>query len=126
MIELTLTDNSTTATVPILAPPLSQETIEGSTDVTTLDMNVSTYFTYNKDRWVHTWDYLTEEEYNLVRGFYDRQFTEFAYPLLSITGGGSANVTDVPVRMTISPRNIIDNCGTVRDVEVTFRETRQL
>ena len=126
MIELSLTDNSTTLTMPLLSPPLSEAVLEGSTDVVTLDMNVSTYFTYNKRMWSHTWSYLSEADYNIVKGFYDRQFTLYKYPLLTISGAGSANVTNVPVRMTIDPRNIIDNCGTVQNVSVTFRESRQM
>lgn len=126
MIELTLTDSSSSATLPILSPPLSEAIVEGATDVVTLDMNMSTYFTYNKSLWSHTWPYLTEAQYNVVKGFYDRQFTLFVYPLLTITGAGSANVTEVPVRMTIDPRRIIDNCGTVENVTVSFRESRQM
>lgn len=126
MIELSLTDSSTSLTLPILSPPLSEAVLEGSKDVLTLDMNVSTYFTYNKRQWSHTWSYLSEADYNLVKGFYDRQFTLYKYPLLTITGAGSADVSNVPVRMTIKPRNIIDNCGTVEGVEVNFRESRQM
>lgn len=126
MIELSLTDNSTSLTLPILAPPLSEAVVEGATDVVTLDMNMSTYFTYNKRQWSHTWSYLTEAEYNSVKGFYDRQFTLFKYPLLTITDAGTANTTNTPVRMTISPRRIIDNCGVVEEVTVTFRESKQM
>ena len=126
MIELTLSDSSSTATLPILSPPLSEAVLEGSTDVVTLDMNVSTYFTYNKSQWSHTWPYLTESQYNMVKGFYDRQFTLYKYPLLTITDAGSANITAVPARMSIEPRRIIDNCGTVQNVTVTFRESKQM
>ncbi|NCU40951.1 hypothetical protein EOL73_04325 [Candidatus Saccharibacteria bacterium] len=123
MIELTLTDGSTSATLPLLAPPLSEAVIEGSRDVTTLDMNVSTYFTYNKRQWEHTWAYLDKTDFDTIKGFYDRQFTLFAYPLLTCTALG---VSAVPVRMTLSARQVINNCERVEDVSVTFRETRQL
>lgn len=123
MIEIELTDNSTTATLPRLAPPFTETPLEGSQDVVTLDMNMSTYFTYNKREWSHTWPYVTEDEYNVIKGFYDRQFTDFSYPLLTV---GEVGINDVPVRMTILPKNIIDNCLTVQNVTVTFRETRQL
>lgn len=126
MIELTLTDSSTSLTLPILSPPLSEAVVEGATDVVTLDMNMSTYFTYNKSQWSHTWSYLSEAQYNLVKGFYDRQFTLYKYPLLTITGAGSADVSNVAVRMTIDPRRIIDNCGTVEGVTVGFRESKQM
>lgn len=123
MIEIVLTDNSTTATLPRLAPPLSETTVEGSRDVITLDMNMTTYFSDNKRLWGHTWPILTIDEYNVVKGFYDRQFTDFSYPLIDIA---DLAIADVPVRMTINPKNIIDNCLTVQNVTVSFRETRQL
>ena len=126
MIQLTLTDSSTSKVLPLLSPPLSVDTVEGATDVVTLDMNVSTYFTYNKSLWTHEWSYMSESDFNDLKGFYDRQFTLYKYPLLTITGTGAADVTSVPVRMTLNPRQIIDNCGTVEKVQVSFRESRQM
>lgn len=123
MYAIELTDGTTSATMPLLHVPLSQSNVEGAVDVQTLDNNVYTDFVALKRFWAHTWRYMKESDFNTLKGFYDRQFTLFAYPRLTITELG---VVDVPVRMTLSPQNIIDNCGTVEDVEVTFRETRQL
>lgn len=126
MITLKLTDSTNTLTLPLIAPPLSQNVVEGATDVVTLDNNVSTYFTYNKSLWEVSWSLLTEQQYNDVKGFYDRQFTLFKYPLLTIEGAGAANVTNLPVRMYMPERNIVNNCGDVEEVEVQFRESRQI
>lgn len=123
MIEIQLTDNSESLVLPILAPPLGISTIEGATDVQTLDNNISTYFTDNKRRWDHTWSYLSEEDFNKIKAFYDRQWTDYKYPLLTID---HYEVSDVPVRMYLEPRNVVDNCGNVENVTVSFRETRQL
>ena len=64
---------------------------------------------------------MDKADFDLLKGFYDRQFTLFTYPLLTITDDGANNV---PVRMTFSGQNIIDNCGTIQEVTVSFREAR--
>ena len=123
MITLTLTDSSTSETFNTLSPPLQEAVVEGATDVVTLDMNMSTYFTANKRRWTHKWAYMSKADFNVLKGFYDRQFTLYQYPTLTCATLG---VSAVPCRMTITPRNIIDNCETVQDVEITLRESAQM
>jgi hypothetical protein len=66
---------------------------------------------------------MKESEYNELKGYYDRQFTLFKYPQLSID---YLNVNNIPVRMTLNTQEIIDNCGTIQNIEVSFRETKQL
>jgi hypothetical protein len=122
-ITIELTDDVGTNVLPTLNVPLTEAPIEGTTDIVTLDNNMSTYFTFKKRLWSHTWSYMTEDDFNILKGYYDRQFTLYQYPLLSID---YLSVSDIPVRMTLSPRSIIDNCGTVQDVEVTFRESAQM
>lgn len=123
MYSITLTDDTTSATLPILNVPLVQTVLEGAVDVQTLDMNIFTDFVAQKRLWTHTWSYMDEADFEILKGFFDRQFTLYKYPTITIAG---LDVTDVAVRMSISPRQIIDNCGTVEDVEVNFRETSQL
>lgn len=123
MYEIQLTDSTGTMTMPELYVPLTVTTLEGAVDVQTLSFDVYTDFITQKRLWTHTWAFLSESEFDLLKGYYDRQFTSFSYPELSIAADG---VSDVVVRMTLSPKNIIDNCGTVSDVTVTFRETKQL
>lgn len=121
--DITLTDTTTTATMLATEVPLTTTTLEGAVDVQTLSFNVYTDFIAQKRTWSHTWKYMTEDEYNALVGFYNRQFTLYQYPELTITEEG---VDGVIVRMTMNVKNIIDGCGTVNDVSVTFRETRQL
>ena len=123
MITITLTDNTTTLNLPVLNVPLEESIIENATDVVTLDNNVYTDFISQKREWSHTWAYLSKDEYEALRGFYDRQFTLFKYPLFTID---YYSITEVPVRMTINTKNTIDQCGTIKDVTVIFRETSQL
>ncbi|WP_439946514.1 hypothetical protein [Streptomyces sp. BBFR109] len=123
MIELVLTDDTGTLTLPLLEVPLTQGTIENATDVETLDKNVHTNFISQKRQWSHTWAYLSEDDYNALRAFYDRQFTLFRYPRLSIP---YYSISDVVVRMKLNDKNIVTHAGEVSDVEVSFRETTQL
>lgn len=125
MIEISLTDDSASATLTALEVPLSENTINNDVEVTTLDNNLSVYMVPDADKrvWTHTWSYLTEDEYNTLRGFRDRQRTLFKYPELTITDLG---ISSIPVYMTLNPKNIIDHCGTVNNVTVTFRESAQM
>lgn len=121
--QISLTDSTGTEAMPDTEVPLTIETLEGAVDVTTLSYNVYTDFIALKRVWSHKWAYMTEDEYNTIRGFYERQFTLFEYPELTIADEGITNVT---VRMSLDPKRIIDNCGTVEGVTVSWRETRQL
>jgi len=120
--EITLTDSTTSATLALPEVPLTVTPLEGAVDVTTLSFDVYTDFITQKRIWSHTWAYMSEDDYNTLVGFYNRQFSLYEYPELTITEEG---VTDVIVRMMMQPKNIIDDCGTVQDVSVSFRETSQ-
>lgn len=122
MYEIVITDSTDSDTLPALEIPLVLTTIEGATDVQTLDFNIYTDFITTKRLASHTWAYLSEAEYNTLKGYYDRQFTLFEYPTITITELG---ITNMVVRMTLNPQSIIDHCGTVEGVTVSFRESKQ-
>lgn len=123
MYAISITDDTGTVTLPLLNVPLVQQVLEGAVDITTLDMNIYTDFTNQKRMWSHKWAYMSESDFTVLKGYFDRQFSLMRYPLITITDLG---VTDIAVRMTLNPQNIIDHCGTVENVQVTFRETNQL
>jgi len=126
-MELKLLDSTGQTTLPPLEVPLTISILEGAVDVQTLSYDVYTDFIVQKRAWTHTWAYLTREEYQIIKGYYDRQFSApYAYPQLTIDGSISNEITNIVVRMTLTSQNIIDNCETVSDVTVSFRETRQL
>lgn len=97
--------------------------IENAADVVTLDGSLYTDFVSQEREWMFQYESLSEAQYNALRAAYDDQFISYQYPLLSIP---YYSVTDQPCRMTINPKSIVDNCGTVERVEITFRETSQL
>lgn len=125
MIILTLTDDTLSADLQIPEVPITEETVNNDVEVTTLDNNVSVYIYPDSDKrvWSHTWAYMTETQYDIVKGFRDRQRTLFKYPTLTITEQG---ITNVPVYMKMSAKNTIDDCGEVANVSITLRESAQI
>lgn len=115
----TVTYNDTKIGVPIT---ISSET--GKSTNTTLNGNVYTDFTYNKKGWKFKIDYMTSDEYVVLKGFYDRQFTLSKYPTATIVL--PSGTTTAVVALELNNQEIITNCGIVEDVEITLRETVQL
>lgn len=124
MVEITLSDAMNTATLQAPEVPLTNTPINNDVKVVTLDNNITTYVLDEKRSWSHTWAFMSKEDYDILKGFYDRMRTvHYQYPLLTITDLG---VTDLPVDMTIGPENTIDDCLTVGGVQVVFRESAQM
>lgn len=121
--KLYLTDSAGTHELPPLEIPLTRVKNEKGLMVEALSGNVYDDFIATKRVWAHTWAYLTQEEYELLDEIYERMKSEWTYPQLTVEGDG---VTDLTVKFELSAKNIIDDCGTVSDVSVSFRETRQL
>lgn len=123
MYKIYLTDSAGTHELPPLEVPLTRVKNEKMTTVEPLSGNVYDQFFATKRAWTHTWKYLTREQYDLLDEIYERMKTEWTYPRLTIEG---ENVNDLIVKYELGPKNIIDECGTVQDVTVSFRETKQL
>lgn len=122
MIELIITDDIQTSTMPRLnRDSLSPGIDRGETEITTANNDNSTYFTDSKRTWSHTWQRLSAAEYNLVKGFVDRQYslTVLKHPLLTISYYG---ISDIPVKLTLENDTIINNCSDIRNVTLTMRE----
>lgn len=121
--EIVISDTVDEMTIEYPAPPLREQVIEGATDITTLDLNVYTDFFATKRQWSNTLAKMSEDDFNQLKAFYDRQWTLFQYPSISIPDLG---VEDVVVRMSLSPRDVVNNCGMVENVGIDFRETIQM
>lgn len=122
MYIIYLTDSAGTHELPPLEVPLTMVKNEKMTTVEPLSGNVFDQYIATKRTWTHTWAYLTKEQYDLLDEIYERMKSEYTYPALTIDG---ENVAGLVVRYDLSPKNIIDHCGNVQGVTVTFRETRQ-
>ena len=123
MYSISLTDTTGTYKLPPLEVPLSRVKTEGIIERTPLSGNVYDQYIFTKRIWTHTWKYMTLEDYQLLDDIYEHQKATLTYPELTIEG---ENVTGLVVKYILGKKDIIDNCGTVENVTVTFRETRQL
>jgi hypothetical protein len=125
MITMTLSDDTTSIDLELLEVPLTEETMNNDVEVVTLDNNISVYITPDSDKrvWSHTWAYLSEDKYDILKGFRDRQRVLFKYPTVTITDQG---VTDVPVYMKMGAKNTIDDCGEVQNATIVLRESLQM
>jgi hypothetical protein len=120
--EITLHDSTTSWTSPSPNTPLTEQIIEASSEVTTLDLNVYIDLLNTKRSWTINWGYMSATDYETLRGFYNRQFTALEFPDVTIPDLG---VSSVVVRATLSDKNITDKSGLVENVQLTLRETIQ-
>lgn len=121
--EVTISDTVDEMTIKYPSPPLVEDTIEAVVENETLDFNVYLDVLADDKRvWQLKQDIMTEADYDRLKGFYDRQRTLWLFPTISIP---DLNVQDVVVRMTLSGKQIKDNCGRVEGVRASFRETIQ-
>lgn len=109
-------------------PPLERRFIrkrlENSTDVVTLANSMYTDFADNQyNQWQINYDSLTKAQYDDIVADYEDQKTSGQYPTISIPYYG---VSNVPARMYLNDQDVADDCGTVENIQITFRETAQL
>lgn len=121
--KIYLTDSAGTHELPPLEVPLTRVKNEKMTTVEPLSGNVYDDYISTKRAWAHTWAYLSKEEYDLLDAIYERMKSEWVYPQLTIDG---ENVNNLVVKYELGAKNIIDDCGEVQDITVSFRETRQI
>lgn len=122
-ILTTITDSTGSFQLPYTSPPISMEKVDSFTDVVTLGNDMYTDFVNQKRGWKYQLATLTKAQYSSLKGFYDRQYTLYQYPMLTIS---EYPVTLVTVRMYLNTQEVYNNCGDVEDVEISFRETSPL
>lgn len=123
MYEIEISDSVDSMTIEFPEVPLKEqdEHLEARVQVMNGDVYIDHFAT--KRIWSNTLAYMSEADFNRLKAFADRQRSLWQYPVISIPARG---VNDVVVLFDLSPREIIDNCGTVRNVEMIFRETSQM
>ena len=125
-IELTITDTSVTQTYPLLMSPVVSSPIITETDVQTRDGNISTYYNSTKQSFAVSLGEMSQDEYSVLKGFITRQYQNLKYPTITITGAINLNVSNMVAKMTLNDQNVVNNCGTVDGVQLTFRESKQI
>lgn len=119
-----------TAEIPIrktytevdISSPFTISDVEGKSQSTTLDGNVYVDWAYNKKQYSFDIFNLTTQDYADIRAYYDYQFTSSAFPTITIPELG---IDKLPVYMTMSSRNIVNQCLLTDKLTLKFRETIQ-
>lgn len=125
-ITLTISDTQQSATYTLIEAPLVSSPVIAETDVTTIDNNISTYYTGTKRRFEVNFGYMTDTEYQVLLGFRDRQYTNYKYPTITFSGATNLPSTTITAKMVLSDQRIINNCGLVENVSAEFRESKQM
>lgn len=125
-ITLTITDSSITQTYNVLMSPVISAPIYTETDVQTVDGNISTYYNSTKLSFTVDLGYMTQAEYSVLKGFISRQYQNLKYPAITITGAINLNVNNMIAKMSLNDQRVVNNCGLVEGVQLTFRESKQL
>ena len=125
-ITLTITDTSVTQTYGLLGSPVVSAPVITETDVQTVDGNISTYYNSTKQSFVVQLGNMSQDEYSVLKGFITRQYQNLKYPAITITGAINLNVSNMVAKMTLNDQNVVNNCGLVEGVQLTFRESKQL
>jgi len=122
-MELKLTDSTGQIILPEIDTPFVLSPIYKMTEVEVA--GGAMYFDYvgTKRTWIITWSYMTDVEFNIIKGYLDRQLENGVFPELTDV---THNAVNVVVYMTLNEQNIIDTCGNVSGVTLTLRETIQM
>lgn len=125
-ITLTITDTSVTQTYGLLSSPVISSPVITETDVQTVDGNISTYYNSTKQSFTVQLGNMSQDEYSVLKGFITRQYQNLKYPAITITGALNLNVSNMVAKMTLNDQQVVNNCGLVEGVQLTFRESKQL
>lgn len=127
MISLTIQDSDDVITFDtVLSSPVILTPIINETDVQSIDGNISTYYGSTKRQYQFKIAWLDAVTYAKILQFRDRQYANMKYPQITILGASNINVTDMTAKLTVSEQEVVDNCGTVENVVLTFRESKQM
>jgi hypothetical protein len=105
-----------------IGSPFTISDVEGKSSTTTLNGNVYVDFAYIKKSFQVDIFNLSTSDYSDIRDFYDYQFTSGKFITLSIP---ELSISDMPVYMEMSKRNIVSQCLTTDKITLNFRETVQ-
>lgn len=125
-ITLTISDTQQSATFTLLEVPLVSSPVIAETDVVTIDNNISTYYTGTKRKFQVNFGYMTDDQYSVLLGFRDRQYSNYKYPTITFSGATNLPSTTITAKMVLSDQRIINNCGLVEGVSAEFRESKQM
>lgn len=127
MITLTIQDSTDSMTFGAsLVTPIQLSPIINETDVETIDGNISTYYGSTKRQYNVKLFPMDEQSYAELRAFITRQYQSLKYPQITISGTTNLNTTNMTAKMSLSDIDVVNSCGMVDNINLTFRESKQL
>lgn len=127
MIQITIQDNTDSLTFgATLVTPIVLNPIINETDVETIDGNISTYYGSTKRQYEISLLPMDQESYASLKAFVERQYQNLKYPSVSIYGAETINVQNMTSKMALSSTEVVNSCGLVDNIRLTFRESKQL
>lgn len=127
MIQLTIQDSADQMTFGAsLITPITLSPIINETDVETVDGNISTYYGSTKRMYEIGLIAMDQESYASLKAFITRQYQSLRYPQITVTGADTLNVTNMTAKMTLSDTEVVNACGLVDNIRLTFRESNQI
>lgn len=123
LYHLTITDSNDTMTFDILDAPIQIKDNTGAVDNVTIDGNVFTDYLYMKKQWEQKWAIMTKTEYNKLRGFFTRQWSNATTPTVSVTTDNTTIMPATKMRIDLSDGGVINACETRQNVKLLMRET---
>lgn len=120
-MKIILKDSRKTVEWALVEVPLTESTTDNVKQVKTLDNSLTSYIIGDRKRtWKHTWSYLTKEEFDEIKGFYDRQIEN--QEVVKLTIEGLDGVVDIPIYFELGKREVMSFDGMVRNAEAEFME----
>lgn len=127
MIKLTIQDSTDSMTFGAsLITPIQLSPIINETDVETIDGNISTYYGSTKRQYKISLLPMDTESYASLRAFVMRQYQALKYPRITVEGDQNLNINNMTAKMTLSDIDVVNSCGLVNNIKLTFRESKQM
>ena len=84
LYTMKLSDSVDTMEFNLLEVPIQDKDIEGAVDNVVLSGDIYTDFLWLKKRFTHKWSILCKDDYERLRGFYTRQFSNAEVPIYQL------------------------------------------
>lgn len=127
MINLTIQDNMDAVTFGAsLVAPITLNPIINEADVETIDGNISTYYGSTKRQYEVSLLPMDQESYMALRAIVERQYQNLKYPIITIEGALPLNIQNLTAKIAISSTEVVNSCGLVDNIKLTFRESKQM
>lgn len=127
MVRLTIQDNADSMTFDVtMLSPITLNPIVNEADVETIDGNISTYYGSTKRQYEIGLAPMDQEAYASLQAFVTRQYQNLRYPQITVTGAEVLNISDMTAKMSLNATEVVNMCGLVDNIRLTFRESKQM